>query len=124
MWQAGERQKVAAAEERGDFGVGRGVIDFGGRAALLDASVFEDDDTLGDGEGVAGVVGDEHGGGTAFLEDGAGFVANGVAQPGVQAAERFVEQQDAWVGGEGAGEGDALAFAAGKFVRVAPAEPG
>ena len=38
-----------------------------------------------------------------------------LADFGVHRAERFVQQQDAGLGGEGAGDGHALALAAGKL---------
>ena len=98
------------------------MVDLGRRAFLLHGAAFQHHDAVGDGQRVAGVVGDEEGGGAALLEDGPRFVADGLAQAGVEAAEGLVEQQHPRVGREGAGEGDALAFAAGEFVRVAAAE--
>src|SRR5581483_8396105 len=41
-----------------------------------------------------------------------------LADLGVHGTEGFIEEQDAGFGGEGAGDGDALALAAGKLVRA------
>ncbi len=46
------------------------------------------------------------------------LLAQRVAQPGVERRERLVEQHDLGVGGQGAGERDALALAARQLVRV------
>ena len=47
-----------------------------------------------------------------------------LADLGIERAERLVEEEDLGLGGEGAGEGDALALAAGELVGVALAEAG
>jgi hypothetical protein len=63
---------------------------------------------------VVRVVGDEEGGGVEVLEggvEGASCLGAGV---GVEGGEGFVEEEEPGLNGEGAREGDALAFAAGE----------
>src|SRR3954453_7607928 len=77
------------------------------------AAEFEDDEVVADHEGVVGVVGDEHdpesgvaGGGGVFEDDAGLFDAEG--------GGGFVEDQDAGAEVDGAGDGHALAPAAGE----------
>ena len=81
-------------------------------AALDDAAGFDDEDLIGAADG-GEAVGDDEGGAAAhqvrkaFLNEGFGF--------GVEAGGGFVENQDARVGQDGAGDGDALRLAAGEL---------
>jgi len=122
--EGGEFEAVDVAEELEDEGGGGFVVDLLGGADLLDAGVVHDDDLVGEFEGLFLVMGDEDGGEVdAFLkveEPAAEFLAD----LGVERAERFVEEKDLGFGGEGAGEGDALALAAGELVGEAVAEAG
>jgi hypothetical protein len=52
------------------------------------------------------------------------FVLEALADHGVDGGERLVHQQDRRVGGEGAGDADALLLAAGELVRVPLGEGG
>ncbi|MCY1176491.1 hypothetical protein D3C87_2169480 [compost metagenome] len=45
-----------------------------------------------------------------------------LAGEGVEGAERFIEQQDAWAGHQAAGNRHALGHAAGKLMRVGAGE--
>ena len=78
------------------------------------ASSFEDDDAVGEGVGVDGVVGDEEADAVEGGEVAAQVAADVAAGAGVEGGERFVEQQQAGFGGQGAGQGDALGLAAGE----------
>ena len=78
------------------------------RAALDDAAVFDHQNLFGAADG-GEAVRDHEGGASlhqvreAFLDGGFGF--------GVEAGGGFVQNQDARVGQDGAGDGDALALA-------------
>ena len=82
------------------------------RAAFDDFAGFDDEDLIGAANG-GEAVGDDEGGaaahqvGEALLNQGFGF--------GIEAGGGFVEDQDARIGQNGAGDGDALALAAGKL---------
>ena len=76
--------------------------------------MFEDDDAVGEGVGVDGVVGDEEADAVEGGEVAAQVAADVAAGAGVEGGERFVEEQQARLGGEGAGQGDALGLAAGQ----------
>src|SRR5690606_32935564 len=75
------------------------------------------DDAVGDKQGFVGDVGDPDDGGAVLLPDVGDFVLQRGAGEGVEGGEGFVEEEDARLGGEGAGDGDALAHAAGEFAR-------
>ena len=75
---------------------------------------FEDDDAVGEGVGVDGIVGDEQADAVEGGEVAAQVAANVAASAGVEGGEGLVEQEQARLGGQGAGEGDALRLAAGQ----------
>jgi len=112
----GEFEAVDVAEEFKDEGRSGIVVDGLGFADLLDAGVVHDDDFVGEFEGFLLVVGDENGGEVDAFVEFAEPAAEFLADFGVERAEGFVEQEDFGLGGEGAGEGDALALAAGELV--------
>ena len=90
-----------------------------GRADLLEAAGPHDRDAVGEGERLALVVGDEDG---AEPQTGVQLVELGphlVAQPGVEVAQRLVEEHDVGAGDEAPGERDALLLAAAQLRRVA-----
>ena len=64
------------------------------------------------------VVGDEDDGLAGRLLDARELVLQGVAGDRVERGERLVHQQEVGVGGERAGDPDALLLAAGQLVRV------
>ena len=106
------------AEKAGDEGVGGAQVDVVGAAALFDAAVVHDDDLVGHFEGFFLVVGDEDAGDAQFVVDVAQPGAQFFAHFGIERAEGFVEQEEFGFDGEGAGEGDALALAAGELVGI------
>ena len=75
-------------------------------------AAYDDGDLVGEGECFVAVVSDVHGRnpevGEEVLEDAAELFAGGLVQGG----QRLVEEQQAGVGRERAGERDALLFAA------------
>ena len=88
--------------------------DLGERAGLDDAPCLEDGDAVGEGVGVDGVVGDEQPDAVERGEVPAQVAADLAAGAGVEGGEGLVEQQQAGLGGEGPGQGDALGLAAGE----------
>ena len=65
--------------------------------------------------GHAGVVGDDDEGFAGFIDDAEEHVHDGGTCGGVEIAGGFVGVEDAGIVDEGAGDGDALLFAAGEF---------
>ena len=96
------------ADELGDVASRRPSGDGGGGAGLGDATGFDDDETVGEDDRVDGVVGDQQPGAGEGGEVSAELGPDTEAGRGVERGERFVEEQQAGVGGEGAGEGDPL----------------
>ena len=80
-------------------------------------SALEDDDAVGEGVGVDGVVGDEEADAVEGGEVAAQVAADVAAGAGVEGGERFVEEQQARLGRQRAGQGDALGLAAGEGAR-------
>ena len=74
---------------------------------------------VADLDGLLDVVGDEHDRLSQLGLQRQQLVLQGGADHRVDGAERLVHQQDGRVGGEGAGDADALLLAAGQLVRVA-----
>ena len=70
-----------------------------GRGPLLDAALVQDADLVGQREGLALVVGDQDRGTPGRLQDVAHLARQLLAQVGVQAGKRFVEQQQMRSGG-------------------------
>src|SRR6476659_8276303 len=86
-----------------------------GRADLLDASLGEHDDPVGELQRLLLIVRHEHRGNVDLLVQLTKPAPQLLAHLGVERAERLVEQQNA--GLDGARERDALALAAGQLVR-------
>uniref|UniRef100_E6QN51 Uncharacterized protein n=1 Tax=mine drainage metagenome TaxID=410659 RepID=E6QN51_9ZZZZ len=80
---------------------------------------MEDENFGVGGKGVGSVMGDEDGLDFAFEELGQELSEYLVARDGVEGGEWLVEQKQAWAGGNGAGKGDALRFAAREGLRLA-----
>jgi hypothetical protein len=76
----------------------------------------EHDDAVGQAGRLAHVVGDEEDGEAAVAPQRLELVVQQVAGHGVEGAERLVHEQHVGVLGEGAGQGDPLAHAAGQLV--------
>src|SRR3954447_6877342 len=87
------------------------------RADLLDASLGEHDDPVGELQRLLLIVRHEHRGNMDLLVQLTKPAPQFLAYLGVERAERFVEQQNARLDGERACERNALALAAGQLVR-------
>ena len=103
-----------AVKRRGGLG-----IDALGRSFILDAALVHDDAMVGERHGLLLVVGDMDEGRADPLLDGLQLVLHLAAELEIEGAERLVEQQHGGLDDEGAGQGHALALAAGKLVRLA-----
>ena len=119
----GDGERIALADEAGDERRGGRVVDLVGRADLLDPALVQDDDAVGEFERLLLVVGDEDGGVAGLVVDLAQPAAQLAADLGVERAEGLVEQQQARLDGQRAGQRDALALAAGELGRIALLEP-
>ncbi len=75
---------------------------------------FEDDDAVGQGVGVDGVVGDEEPDAVEGGQVATQVPAHVAASAGIERGERFIEQEQARLGGQGAGQRHALSLAAGQ----------
>ena len=80
-------------------------------------SALDDDESVGEDDRIDGVVGDEQAGAVEGGEVAAQLRPHRHPGRGVEGGERLVEQEQARIGGQGPGEGDALRLAA----RRAPA---
>ena len=110
-----------AVEEVGDELVFRVLAELSGGADLLDVAFVEDDDAVGEFEGLVLVMRDEERGDAGLVVELAEPFAQGFAHFGVESAEGLVEQQDLRADGESTGEGDALTLAAAELGGVAVA---
>ena len=104
--------RPAHREQRFDGRGGAGLVD--------DRAVAQEDDAVGPG-GVAGLVGDEHGGG-AGVAARAQQPQDHLARGGVERAGRLVGEHEAARADERAGDRHALLLAAGHLVREAVGE--
>ena len=68
-------------------------------------------------------MGDEHEGGAGHGVDASKLGKHRLAQMGIEIGKRFVEQNEAWPHGKGAGQGNSLTLAARKLVRAARLQP-
>ena len=96
---------------------GRGAQDFGGGAVGDHLALAHEDDAIGEGGGQFHVVRDEddgHAPAAPFFEQRDQFLLGQV----VEAARRFVEQEDGGQRDGDGGEGHALAFAHAQVARV------
>ena len=84
--------------------------------------MVHDHDAIGDLEGFLLIVGDEDAGDVNLVVQPAQPLAQLLAHLRVERAERLVEQQHLRRGGQRAGQGDALALAAGELRRHLVAE--
>ena len=102
--------------EGGDVVVLRPQQDVLGGADLDDAAVAHDGDAVAQAHGLVQVVGDEDDRLLELLLEFQQLVLHVTADQRVQGAEGLVHQQQVGVGGERAGEADALLHAAGQLV--------
>ena len=114
-----EFQDIHGPNEAGDEFIGGLLIDFARSADLFEDAAREDDDAIGDLQRLLLVVGDEEGGDVEVVVERDEPFAQLLADLGVHGAEGLIEQEHTRFGGQGAGDGGALALAAGELVGVA-----
>ena len=112
-------QHVGGADEGVDEQRARRVVDFRRRAELLEPALVEHGDAVGHGQRLFLVVRHQDGGGAGEALDALDLDLHVEAQVLVERRERLVEQQDARLDGERAGERDALLLAAGELLGIA-----
>ncbi len=110
-------QAVVRADELGHEGGLRFQIDVGLCADLFDAARVHHDDAVGDGEGFGLIVRDVDRRLVGLALEVEDRILERVAQVAVERGERFVEEQDARVGGQDARQGHALLLAPGELRR-------
>lgn len=111
--------QVGCAEEVGDEGRLRVLVQVCGGAELLDAARVHHRDGVGHGHGLLLVVGDMDERDADLGLDALELQLHLAAQLQVEGAERLVEEEHLRVVDQGAGDGDALLLAAGQLVRLA-----
>ena len=116
-------EDVHVAHEADHEGRRRPVEDLLRRADLLDAALVHDHDAVGHLERLLLVVGHEDAGEADLVVQPPQPAAQLLADLGVERAEGLVEEEHARLDREGAGEGDALALAAGELRGQAVGEP-
>ncbi len=109
-------QRIVLADEGGDEGGCRVVVDRPPVADLLDHPLAHHRDVVGHGERLALVVGDVDEGEADPALDGAKLGAHVLPQLEVERGEGFVEQQHRGLGAKGSGDRDPLPLAAGELV--------
>ncbi len=87
-------------------------MDGNGWAGESGGGAGEDEDVVGQPDGFVDIVGDEEGGGVGVDEEVAQKGLEVEAKKGVDGGEGFVEEEEAGVDGEGAGQGGTLGHAA------------
>ena len=107
------------ADEAGDEGRRRLVVDLVGRADLLDAAGVHDDHPLGQRHRLDLVVGDVERGRAQLAVQLLDLEPHLRAQLGVEVGERLVEQEHRGLAHDRAAHRDALALAAGELARLA-----
>ena len=112
------------ADEVGDEGGGRGVVELARRPLLGDDGAVHHDDPVGDRQRLGLVVGDVDDGEAEGLLQLADLVADPAAQLGVEVRERLVEEQHLRLEHQRPGDGDALLLAAGELGGEARLEAG
>ena len=87
-----------------------------GAPSWITRPLVEHHQPVGEGEGVDGVVGDDHGGSRRSRPGAALEVATDLGPGGgVEGGEGLVEQEDLGLGGQGPGQGHPLGLAAGEL---------
>ena len=115
-------EQVRDAQEVGDEQRRRLLVDLARRAGLLDAAAVHHGDAVAHRERLLLVVRDEDERDAELLLQRLQLDLQVLAQPGVERAERLVEQQHARAQHERARERDALLLAARELRRLAPLE--
>ena len=109
-------QDVGLPEKAGQGRVERPLVDAGGRVELGDHAVAQHGHLVGHGQGLVLVVGDQDRRRAGPAQHVVHLGAHAGAQAGVERGEGLVEQDDLGVGGQGAGQRNALLLATRELV--------
>src|SRR5579871_5622080 len=109
------RQEVRLADEAGDEGIGRAVVELARRADLLDAAVAHDGDPVREDQRLALIMRHIDRGAAMLVVQPAELQLHGLPQLAIERAERFVHQQNIGLDDEGARERDPLLLASGEL---------
>src|SRR6266699_3589557 len=115
----GARERIGTTEEIEDERRAWVLVDVARRAYLLDNSATHDSDPIGEIECLFLVVGHEYRGQPGGVMDVTERAAQFDPNLGIEGPERFIEQQYLRIGGQRAGERDALALSTGETRRQA-----
>jgi hypothetical protein len=121
---AGENVWSRGSEESGNEKVGRIEIEILGGTELLEGAGIEESDSVRDGDSFGLIVRDVDGCDPKLLLDRANDRAELLAAERIEIGEGLIEEKDSGMGGEGAGERDALLLTAGKRCGLAREEIG
>src|SRR5262249_15070122 len=116
--------QVGVADEIDHEAAARVAVDLPAVALLHDAAAVHHDDAVRQRQRLGLVVGDVDRGDAEALLQLLELDAHALAQLGVEIAQRLVEQEDARLAHQAAGEGNALLLAAAQPRRRTLAEPG
>ena len=117
-------EEVHGADEVGDERGGRLAVDLRGRSDLLDDPVIHHHDAVGEGQGLRLIVGDHDGGQVEAALQPLELVTQVHAHPGVERAQRLVEQKQPRRHRNRPGDGDPLLLPAGELGRILVGLPG
>src|SRR5260221_5577829 len=111
-----DRAAGAAVDELVDIGVA-GIVDLALGTVPDDLAAIDHGDAVGDLARRGHVVGDRHRGGAELLDAFDDQLVDDIGHDRVEPGGRLVEKDDLGLGGDGAGEGDALLHAARQLGR-------
>ncbi len=118
----GDAVEEVGAGQGGDEGAGRSAKELLRRRDLHHPAVIHHRDPLPERDRILEGVGDQQGGKGQLGEDAGELLPDEPAGDGVKRTEGLIEQQHARIAGEGAGEGDPLALAAGELTWLSSGE--
>src|SRR5260370_21143220 len=120
-WFVDSRANSRRYGKRGGEGAHFGMIEpkkFLRRCRCHNASGLKQHNACGKEQSFVQIVRDENNGLAEAAGERAEFTLQLGAGNGIERTERLVHQQDGGIGGEGAGDANALALAAGKVARA------
>ena len=117
-------EQIGAADEAGDEGIGRPIVDFVRRARLHEPALVQEHDAVGEGQGLILIVSDEECGDVLRALDAADLVSHGDARGGIERGEWLVQEQRAGAEDKRTRQRHALLLAAGELRRQPVGKPG
>ena len=115
------RRSASTPKSCATYGLAGARSSSSGLRILHELAFAQHGDAIGHVQRFLDVVRDEQNRGAQRADDAQHFVLQRSARDGIDRAERFVHQQHARLGGDGARDADALLLAAGELARKASA---